>query len=197
MKRKLTSFAAAGALLLAGAGYSAAQAQGSYAGGSLTAPGYDYGAYGYDYGYGYGYGPGPIGALIAAPAVAAAGVVGAAATIAAAPIAAAGALAAAPFAGGYYAAPYYDVSYYGPAYRPVGWGYNYGPTYVAWRGRPIVRRGFVMTRGPYRSVRYMGPVRAIHGRPIHPVHMRQIHMRPMHLHQAQARSVKVMVARAN
>ena len=82
MKRKLTSFAAAGALLVAGAGFSAAQAQGSWAG----AGGYYDPAYvAYDYNYGYGWGPGPVGALIAAPVVAAAGVVGAAATLAAAP----------------------------------------------------------------------------------------------------------------
>jgi hypothetical protein len=68
MKRNLTSFAAAGALLVAGAGLSAAQAQVYY---GDYAPAY--------VAYDYGWGPGPVGALIAAPVVAAAGVVGAAA----------------------------------------------------------------------------------------------------------------------
>ena len=97
MKRKLTSFAAAGALLVAGAGFSAAQAQaqGYYGGG------YDPAYVAYD----YGWGPGPLGALIAAPAIVAAGVVGAAATLAAAPLIAGAALATAPLAAGYYADP--------------------------------------------------------------------------------------------
>lgn len=193
MKRKLTTFAAAGALLATGAGFSAAQAQGYYGG-----------AYGGDYAptyvaYDYGWGPGPLGALIAAPVVVAAGVVGAAATLAAAPFIAGAALATAPLAAGYYADPYYDVGYYGagyygPGYRPVGWGYNYGPTYVAWRNGPLVRRAAIVTRGPYRSVRAVTPVRAIHGRP---VHMRQIHNRPIHTRQVQAQPVKVTLARAN
>lgn len=183
MKRKLTTFAAAGALLAAGAGFSAAQAQGYYVD---YAPGY--------VAYDYGWGPGPLGALIAAPVVAAAGVVGAAATLAAAPFIAGAALATAPLAAGYYADPYYDVGYYGagyygPGYRPVGWGYNYGPTYVAWRNGPLVRRAAIVTRGPYRNVRAVTPVRAMHGRP---VHMRQIHTR-----HVQAQPVKVTLARAN
>ncbi len=189
MKRKLTSFAAAGALLVAGAGFSAVQAQGYYGGG--YAPAYE--------SYDYGWGPGPLGFLIAAPVVAAAGIVGAAATLAAAPIAAAATLATAPLAAGYYADPYYDVGYYGagyygPAYRRVGWGYNYGPTYVAYRNGPMVRRTAIVTRGPYRSVRAVAPVRAIHTRP---VHMRQIHNRPIHTRQVQAQPVKVTLARAN
>ena len=189
MKCKLTSFAAAGALLAAGAGFSAAQAQGSWAGG------YDPAYVAYD----YGWAPTPLGALIAAPAVAAAGVVGAAATLAAAPFIAGATLATAPLAAGYYADPYYDLGYYGagyygPAYRRVGWGYNYGPTYVAWRNGPMVRRAAIVTRGPYRSVRAVTPVRAIHGRP---AHMRQIHTRPVHTRQVQAQPVKVALARAN
>jgi len=191
MKRKLTSFAAAGALLVAGAGFSAAQAQGSWAG----AGGYDPAYVAYD----YGWGPGPVGALIAAPVVAAAGVVGAAATLAAAPFIAGAALATAPLAAGYYADPYYDVGYYGAgyygrAYRRVGWGYNYGPTYVAYRNGPLVRRAAIVTRGPYRSVRAVTPVRAIHGRP---VRMRQIQTRPVHMRQVQAQPVKVTLARVN
>jgi len=187
MKHKLTSLAAAGALLVAG--FSAAQAQGYYRGG--YAPVYE--------SYDYGWGPGPLGFLIAAPVVAAAGIVGAAATLAAAPLAAAATLATAPLAAGYYADPYYDVGYYGagyygPAYRRVGWGYNYGPTYVAYRNGPMVRRAAIVTRGPYRSVRAVTPVRAIHGRP---VHMRQIQNRPIHTRQVQAQPVKVTLARAN
>ena len=196
MKRKLTSFAAAGALLIAGAGFSAAQAQGSYTGGGAFAPGVNYDAV---YGYDYGWAPNPIGVVLAAPVVAAAGIVGAAATLAAAPFIAGAALATAPLAAGYYADPYYDVGYYGagyygPAYRPVGWGNNYGPTYVAWRNGPMVRRAAIVTRGPYRSVRGVAPVRAIHGRP---VHMRQIHNRPIHMRQVQAQPAKVTLARAN
>ena len=188
MKRSLTSFAAAGALLVAGAGLSAAQAQVYY---GDYAPAY--------VAYDYGWGPGPEGALIAAPVVAAAGIVGAAATLAAAPFIAGAALATAPLAAGYYADPYYDVGYYGagyygPAYRRVGWGYNYGPTYVAYRNGPMVRRAAIVTRGPYRSVRAVTPVRAIHGRP---VHMRQIHTRPVHTRQVQAQLVKVALAGAN
>ena len=189
MKCKLTSFAAAGALLAAGAGFSAAQAQGSWAGA------YDPAYVAYD----YGWAPTPLGALIAAPAVAAAGVLGAAATIAAVPIAAAATLATAPLAAGYYADPYYDVGYYGagyygPAYRRVGWGYNYGPTYVAYRNGPMVRRAAIVTRGPYRAVRVVTPVRAIHARPIR---MRQIQTRPLHMRQVQARPARVALARVN
>ena len=58
MKRNRTSFVVAGALLVAGAGLSAAQAQGYYGGG--YAPAYE--------SYDYGWGPGPLGFLIAAPA---------------------------------------------------------------------------------------------------------------------------------
>ena len=189
MKCKLTSFAAAGALLAAGAGFSAAQAQGSWAGG------YDPAYVAYD----YGWAPTPLGALIAAPAVAAAGVVGAAATLAAAPFIAGATLATAPLAAGYYADPYYDLGYYGagyygPAYRRVGWGYNYGPTYVAYRNGPMVRRAAIVTRGPYRSVRVVTPVRAIHARP---VRMRQIQTRPVHMRQVQARPARVALVRVN
>ncbi len=197
MKRKFTSFAVAGALLAGGAGLSAAQAQTSYAGGGSFGPGVVYDpVYG---GYDYGWAPNPLGVLIAAPAIAAAGVVGAAATLAAAPIAAAATLAAAPLAAGYYADPYYDVGYYGagyygPGYAPVRWGYNYGPTYVSYRNGPLVRRAAIVTRGPYRTVRAVAPVRAIHGRP---VHMRQIHNRPVHMRQVQAQPAKLTLARAN
>jgi len=192
MKRNRTSFVVAGALLVAGAGLSGAQAQGSYAGGGAFAPGVNYdAAYG---GYDYGWAPNPLGVLIAAPAILAAGVVGAAATLAAIPFAAAATLATAPLAAGYYADPYsnagyYGVDYYGSGYVPVGWGYNYGPTYVAYRARSVVRRGgVVVTRGSYRSVR------AIHGRP---VQMRMIHNQQIHMRQVQAQPTKVTLAHAN
>ena len=58
----------------------------------------------------------------------------------------------------------------------------------------MVRRAAIVTRGPYRGVRAVAPVRAIHGRP---VHMRQIHTRPVHTRQVQAQPVKVTLARAN
>ena len=188
MKRKLTSFAAAGALLIAGAGFSAAQAQGSWAGAQPVAQYYGGPYYGYD----YGWGPGPIGAIIAAPAVAAAGILGAAATVAAAPVAAAAALGSAPYAAGYYADPYYDfgyygAGYYGPGYAPIGWGDNYGPTYVAYRNGPLVRRAAVVTRGPYRTVRVAAPARSLRA---HPAHMRPAHA-PVRMHRVQNQNMKV------
>ncbi len=190
MTCKLTSFAAAGALLMAGAGFSGAQAQGSYTGGGAFAPGVNYEA---TYGdYDYGWGPGPLGVVIAAPFVAAAALV-------AAPFAAAASIGAAPLAAGYYADPYYDVGYYGagyygPAYRRVGWGYNYGPTYVAYRNGPYVRRAAIVTRGPHRAARVVTPVRGVHARP---AHMRQIHQKPGHMQRVQAQPARVALARAN
>ncbi len=183
MKRKLTSFAAAGALLLAGAGFSAAQAQGTWA---AAPPLYD------TYGYDYGWGPGPLGAVIAAPAVLAAGVLGAAATIATAPFAAAATLGAAPYAAGYYADPYYDAGYYGAGYAPVGWGYNYGPTYVAYRNGPAIRRAAIVTRGPYRAVRVVTPARSFRARP---VHIRHINAAPVRMHRVEAQPARIASVR--
>lgn len=181
MTRTLTSFAAAGALLLAGAGFTAAQAQGTWA---AAPPLYSDAYYG---GYGYGWGPGPIGAVLAAPAVAAAGLLGAAATVATAPFAAAGYYAD-PYYGGYYGG-----GYYGAGYAPAGWGYNYGPTYVAWRNRPI--RAAIITRGPYREVRAVrvsGPVRSFRAQP---VRMRHINGAPVRMHRVEAKPAKIALAR--
>jgi hypothetical protein len=162
---------------MAGAGFSAAQAQGSYAGGGAFAPGVNYDA---TYvAYDYGWGPGPIGVILAAPFVAAAALV-------AAPFAAAATLAAAPLATGYYADPYYEVGYYGAGY--------YGPTYVAYRNGPYVRRAAIVTRGPYGAARVVTPVRGVHARP---THMRQIHRKPTHMQRVQAQPAKVALARAN
>ena len=184
MTRTLTSFAAAGALLLAGAGFTAAQAQGTWA---AAPPIYSDPYYG-GYSYGYGWGPGPIGAVLAAPAIAAAGLLGAAATVATAPFAAAG----------YYADPYYDGyyggGYYGAGYAPVGWGYNYGPTYVAY-GRPAIRRAAVVARGPYREVRTVrvgAPARHFRAQP---VRVRHINGAPARMHRVEAKPARVALAR--
>lgn len=187
MTRMLTSFAAAGALLVAGAGLSAAQAQGTWAAAPPLYGDPYYGGYGYGYGWG---GPGPIGAVLAAPVVAAAGILGAAATV-----------ASAPFAAGYYADPYYDAGYYGggyygggyygAGYAPVGWGYNYGPTYVAYGSRPVVRRAAVVTR-PYREVRAVrvsAPARA------RAVPVRTYETGPARFHRAHVRTRDAVIVR--
>ena len=169
MNFRFSSIAAAGAMLVAGAGFTAAQAQdvygnGYYYGGAYDQTYYDPGYYNGGY-YNDGWNGGPFTPLFA-PVAIAAGIFGAAANV-----------VTSPFTGGY---GYYE----GPGYVDAGYGGrgSYGNGYPD-ENRGRVRQAYQAEHG-YGYGRRAGYVATYRGRPQAMQHV--MHAKPRAMHHAQA-----------